>query len=109
MSNKLHFWIFTSLLSLSLIISLVIFFGLRYLPAKLPLFYSLPWGNGQLATHQQFFVIPISIISVTLLNIALSWQLHSSQSFFKKMLLFSSIIIGLIFTITFIKVILNII
>lgn len=106
MFNKLDIWI--SLISLILGIfmttSILLFF--KFLPPQLPLFYSLPWGDAQLTTHQQFFIIPASIILTVLLNLAISWQLHLSQSFFKKVLLCSSLVTTLILTITFIKIVL---
>lgn len=107
MSNKLHLWIGLAILTLSLSIAAVIITTFRFLPPRLPLFYSLPWGESQLATHQQFLVIPASISVVTLLNLLIAWQLHPSQSFFKKALLISSIVVSLILTVAFIKVILN--
>lgn len=93
-------------LILALFISLTIIFLQKVLPANLPLFYSLPWGQGQLATKQQILIIPATISLITLLNLAISWQLHPKQLFFKKALSLSSIITSLILTITFIKIIL---
>lgn len=107
MSNKLHLWIGLAILILSLSIAAVIITTFRFLPSRLPLFYSLPWGEAQLATHQQFLVIPASISAVALLNLLVAWQLHPSQSFFKKALLISSVAVSLILTVAFIKVILN--
>lgn len=104
--GKRNLWIGLSPLILSLIIALFMLTTLGSLPAKLPLFYSLPWGPGQLATHQQFLIIPGLISIVALLNLFISWQLHPSQSFFKKLLLLSPFIISLILTVTFIKIIL---
>ena len=106
MYNKLYFWISVPLLTLSLIMAVVIMILFKFLPPKLPLFYSVAWGNGQLATHQQFLIIPASISLITLLNLVISWQLHPSQSFFKKVLLISSIIVSVILVTTFIKIIL---
>jgi len=107
MFNKLHLWIGLLQLILSLVITLAIIIVLKSLPLRLPLFYSLPWGNGQLATHQQFIIIPASIILITTLNLVISWQLHPSQVFFKRVLLLSSAVVGAILTVTFIKIILN--
>lgn len=106
MSNKLHLWIIITPLILSLIITLTILL-FKFLPPKLPLFYSLPWGEGQLATHQQFLIIPASISLITLLNLIISWQLHPSQVFFKKMLLLLPLVISLILIITLIKIVFN--
>lgn len=105
-ANPLHLWISLSPLGLSLLFTLTILGLLKFLPPRLPLFYSLPWGDGQLATEQQFLIIPGIISLITLLNLSFSWQLHLSQIFFKKILLFSSLIISLILTITFIKIVL---
>lgn len=101
---SLQLWIGLFPLILSLGITLTIITTLKFLPPRLPLFYSAPWGEGQLATHQQFLIIPASISAVTLLNLIISWQLHPSQSFFKQVLLLQSIIVSLILTITFIKI-----
>lgn len=107
MSNKLHLWVGSAILVLSFSIAFIILTTFKFLPPRLPLFYSLPWGEMQLATHQQFLVIPASISIVTLLNLLLAWQLHPSQSFFKKLLLLASVTVSLILTIAFIKIILN--
>lgn len=106
MFNKLHFWIALFPAILSLMSALTIVILLNYLPPKLPLFYSLAWGEGQLVTRQQFFIIPASIILITPLNLIISWQLHPSQTFFKKVLLLSSIIVSLILTLALIKIVL---
>ncbi len=100
-------WINIAPFVLSLILGVVILFGIRSLSPKLPLFYSLPWGDDQLATHQEFLLIPASIIVVTLLNSVISWQLHPSQSFFKKILLFSPLVVSLLLTVSFVKIVLN--
>lgn len=77
----------------------------RSLPPRLPLFYSLPWGENELAQNLQLLIIPAIIALVTLSNLIISWQLHSSQAFFKKILLFSSILVSLILSITFFKIV----
>lgn len=106
MLNKLRFWIILSPLILSFVIILTIISVLRFLPDKLPLFYSAPWGEEQLATHGQFLIIPATIVIVTLLNLVISWQLHNQQSFFKNALILQSLLVSLILTVTFIKIIL---
>lgn len=85
-------------------LTILLFFG--SLPAKLPLFYSLPWGENQLASHNQFFIIPATILLITLINLCLAYQLHQTQNFFKLVLYFSFIILSFILTISFIKIVL---
>lgn len=91
-------------LLLAAISSLIIGILLEVLPAKLPLFYSLPWGENQLATQQQIFLIPAVIVLVALINIMISLQLHQSQSFFKNILTGSSIVSSIILLVTLIKI-----
>lgn len=107
MLKKLYLWLGLSPLFISLILTVIIFALFKFLPPKLPLFYSLPWGEEQLATPQQFLMIPASISLIALLNLIIAWQLHPQQSFFKKALFLSSAVVGIISTVTFIKIILN--
>ena len=104
--KKVNFWITLTPFLLSLAMVVFILISGRFLPPKLPLFYSLSWGEKQLAGHQQLLIIPSSIILVTLCNLTASWQLHPQQLIFKKILLFSSVLVSLILTITFLKIIL---
>lgn len=72
----------------------------RLLPAQLPLFYSHPWGDGQLANKQQFFILPAIIGLITLVNVTLAWQLHPSQLVLKRILLLSVPVADMIVLIT---------
>lgn len=98
------------LILIPLVIAFIIFNAVivlnRTLPEKVPLFYSLSWGEDQLATHQQLFIIPAAIVLINLLNLILSWQLHQKQQFFKNMLLISTITLSFLLLISFLKIIL---
>ena len=102
---RVNLWLNLIPFFLSLLISLFIGLTDKFLPPKLPFFYSLPWGEHQLVNHQQLLIIPASIILISLINLIFSWQLHSSQVFFKRMLLTSSLLISLVLTITFLKIV----
>lgn len=106
LKNRTDFWLGLSPLILSLFITLAILIFFSKLPPKLPLFYSLSWGDKILVAHEQFLIIPAILILITLVNLAISSQLHPSQYFFKKILLICSCITSLILTITFIKIVL---
>ena len=92
-------------LLISTVMVTLIFLLSKLLPPRLPLFYSLPWGEKELVSNIQLLIIPAIITLVTFSNLIISWQLHSSQIFFKKILLFSSILVSLILSITFFKII----
>lgn len=106
MPNKTYLWLSLSPVVVACLLSFIILLFSPLLPTKLPLFYSLSWGDKQLATPEQFFIIPAIITLITLINLIISWQLHLSQSFLKKVLLFTSLITTLILIITFIKIVL---
>lgn len=91
-------------LLLAITLGILVAFFPMFLPNKLPLFYSLPWGSSQIAGTQQFFIIPAIIVLITLVNLTLSWQLHKTQTFFKTILLVSSLISSLILTISIVKI-----
>lgn len=92
-------------LALSLIIITFIALSANLLPPKLPLFYSLAWGDNQLANRQQLLIIPAVISLITLVNLIISWQLHPRQIFLKKVLTFSSVLISIILSLTFFKIV----
>ena len=98
---------YTSLLSCAsaIIIAILILLGGSVLPPRLPLFYSLAWGEEQLATLQQFLIIPSLIIVISLINLMISWQLHQSQYFFKFILSFTSLLCVLILIISAVKIV----
>lgn len=92
-------------IAVAIFISMTVLLIIQFLPPKLPLFYSLPWGEKQLATPTQFFILPAAVVLITLINLGLSWQLHPSQLFFKKILLGASYICTLLLITTFIRII----
>lgn len=92
--------------TLASLMAVSILFFPRFLPERLPLFYSLPWGEEQLASNLQFQIIPAIIILILLINLVIKKQLHPSQSFLKIALSLTSLAVTLILTITFIKIVL---
>lgn len=105
-SQKKYFYLSLPSIITSLILALVIFLFFKYLPTKMPLFYSLSWGEPQLVTHTQFYIIPASILLIALINLIILWKLPPIFNFFKKILIFSTIVTTIILTVTFVKVVL---
>lgn len=66
------------------------------LPNRLPLFYSLPWGADELAGKQQFFLLPVLLVAVTLFNLILASRLHPLQYSLKRILAAASLLCSLI-------------
>lgn len=99
----LAYGIFT-LISVIIILSIYLF-SVNVLPTRLPLFYSLPWGQSELANKSSLLILPAIITTVALINMLLAWQLHSSQYVLKRILLMSTILIDLIILIAAIKIV----
>lgn len=95
--------ILTTIISVIFIVSLFLILFSR-LPDKLPLFYSLPWGEAQLATKQQFFLLPVILVLVCLINSLIASLLHEAQYMLKRLLMLSLLLINLIILITAVKI-----
>lgn len=89
------------------ILSIINLFAVFYpeLPRQIPLFYSLPWGDSQLANISQFTILPFIIILTVLVNLSLIWHLHHSQIMLKRFLSLATAITSLLITITAYKIV----
>lgn len=76
-----------------------------YLPENLPLFYSLAWGESQLASLTQLMILPSITALVVLINFIISWHLHQSQLVVKRVLAISAVLISTLLLITTLKII----
>lgn len=95
------FSIFSALLIGGLVLILY-----NHLPTKLPLFYSLPWGQKQLISKQGFLFLPATLVVLAAVNTLITFQLHTAQQVLKKVLLFSIVFVNLIVLITALKILL---
>lgn len=94
--------IFSLLTAAMITFPLLIFYD--KLPPTLPLFYSLSWGETQLVSKEQFFILPGTVLAITLANTLFSSQLHSAQFLLKRMLMLNLVLVDLIALITAIKI-----
>lgn len=90
---------------LALIITSAILILKDTLPPTLPLFYSLSWGEEQLAKIHQLLIIPATFLCISLINLIVFLQLNNNYLAFKRILSLSSVIISLILTISFLRVV----
>ncbi len=99
------FWA-TAFSLLGVIITLTIF-ALTYekLPAQIPLFYSLPWGEGQLVPIFEIIILPSLTVVITLSNLLVSWHLHESQFLLKRMISLFSASLSLLLTLAAMRII----
>ncbi len=79
----------------------------RLLPEKIPLFYSRPWGEEQLAQKQLFFLVPGLMSVFSLLNFCLAKiVLKKSNNFLSIMLCFFPFFLCLIGLVGVVKIVL---
>jgi len=84
----------------------VIFFKFNSLPPKVPLYYSLPWGESQLGNASSLFLLPIFSIVILLLNNLLSNFFLKSIPLLSRLLVIVSVIFSFFLTFSLLKIVL---
>lgn len=83
----------------------IIFIFLPKLPAKVPLFYSRPWGETQLASSQSLLLLPlISSLFLTINTVAASY-LVDKKRFLSSCSVLTGLIISMLLLITLVEII----
>lgn len=83
---------------------LVLFSAWRFLPSKLPLFYSRPWGEEQLTTTAGLWLIPGLSLAIFLVNLICS-SLAREENLVKQILSSSGLIFSFLGLISLIQII----
>lgn len=107
-----HLWLEKSILrALQLTIILIIgqigliFFFYPKLPPLIPLYYSHPWGESQLAGPIFLLLLPGTSFFFTFLNLALAVNFLEKRKFLSIILSWTSVIVSLFSLITLAKII----
>lgn len=101
---KLIFISIATTIFVSIISTLGIVWFKDVLPAKVPMFYSLPWGQSQLVSPNTLFLLPILAVGITIVNILISKQLHASQLILKQLLLGIILVSDLLILLTVVRI-----
>lgn len=92
---------------LAILFSLLsIFFLSPFLPPKLPLFFSLTWGDSELVDKTQLLIIPASLAALMLFNLIIYWRLSENQLLLRKILIFTGLVTTAIIMVSFARMIL---
>lgn len=75
------------------------------LPQQVPLFYSLPWGEEQLAPTLSLYILILGSGAMYALNIVLAVWVYNRWSFYSRMLLIGSSTATILAIITVIKIV----
>lgn len=93
--------------NLLLIIFQLIFLLIKFndLPKQVPLYYSLPWGEGQLAAAASLFLLPTFSIMVLLLNNLIATFFLKTIPLFSHLLIIFSLIFSFLASISLVRII----
>lgn len=94
---------FVALLAVVSIIMIAVYW--KMLPPLVPLWYSRPWGSDQLAPPIFLFFLPISSVTIHLINLAFAMYVTTEYLVFTQSLFLSSLIVSLLSFIAVIKII----
>lgn len=75
------------------------------LPPQVPLYYSLPWGESQLASASSLFILPTISIVLLLINHLFSISLTKTSQLLSRFLLVISLIVSFFSLISLLKIV----
>lgn len=75
------------------------------LPPAVPLFYSYPWGEKQLAPPQELIIFPASTMVFALINGLLATLAYPKNTLIAAIFLIASLFVNLIATIGLLKIV----
>lgn len=93
------------LIAANLTMLVTIALAFRTLPPVLPLFYSKPEGEMQLAVWWLILLIPVCMNGLVILNNTLTRRLFSQSDFAYKIIHYANLMLIGIFTFIFIKIV----
>jgi len=83
----------------------LLIFKFNSLPNQVPLYYSRPWGEGQLASATSLFLLPTFSIIILLLNNLIATLFFKSIPLFSRLLVIFSLAFSLFTSISLTKII----
>lgn len=93
------------LIAADVIMAAVFAWKFQQLPEQIPLFYSHPWGEPQIADYWYIVILPILMHTIILLNSYIVKKYLSEDNLFKKTFKIMNIFFIIIFTSIFLKII----
>jgi hypothetical protein len=78
------------------------------LPPQVPLFYSKPWGNEQLATKTLLWFLPTLSVVIWLIDLLLIRTLLKNDEFLSRILAIFGVLSAILISFTLVKIILQV-
>ncbi len=100
--NRLPIKIFFGFLIFDVLLLLFFVFSL---PPEIPLFYSRPWGESQLAAPGLIWLLPTAVFLIGLLNLYLAVIFFAELPFLSHVLNWSNVLMSFLATVSIAKII----
>ncbi|MCW1949181.1 MAG: hypothetical protein KIH89_001900 [Candidatus Shapirobacteria bacterium] len=75
------------------------------LPPQVPLYYSLPWGDSQLANNSSLFMLPTISIVILFIDSLFSVSFFKNLPLLSRLSVTTSLLVSFLITITLFKII----
>lgn len=92
------------LIAADVIMAAVFAWAFRFLPEQLPIFYSKPWGEAQIADKWYIFLLPVLMHGIFFLNTAVTNKFFSDAPQLKKLMNVANAFFIFSFTGVFLKI-----
>jgi len=90
---------------LILVQALIILFSLSFLPSQVPLFYSRPWGEEQLAHPLYLFILPLANLAIFILNSILLSFIEKKELLIRQILIICILLFNFLSLITLVQIV----
>lgn len=84
----------------------ILIFKFNDLPQQIPLYYSLPWGDGQLASTASLFILPTFSIIILLINNLIATFFFKTIPLLSRLLVIFSLVFSFLSSISLTRIIL---
>ncbi|MCA9372007.1 hypothetical protein KC726_03860 [Candidatus Woesebacteria bacterium] len=79
-------------------------FLFRFIPPEVPLYYSQPWGDKQLADNWQLLVLPVLMHIFVGINTLMKKRIFKTEAFASSILYIVNITTIVVFSLVYIKI-----
>lgn len=92
------------ILIINVLMILIFFVEFGHLPPQIPLFYSKPWGEDQLAEVWMIFLLPVLLDIFVVGNYFIVKKIFSGDLYVKKLLSYVNIFLVAVFFLVYLKI-----
>lgn len=104
LKDKFYIWSLIVIIILLLLQFLAIAFFYKYIPPQIPMFYSRPWGQEQLADKKFIFIFPLQLLLLLIVNYFLSAFFFLKEKLLSKFFIFGISLAAVLLSAAFFKI-----